>query len=577
MLRTLVACLFLFPLLVHAADITVEVSGVDDKARDNVLAFLSIQQYRDKKDLSETMIRRMHARAPAEIRRALMVFGYYQPEISARLDATPDGWQAHYAIEPGPPVRVNDISVKILADPQVQRMFEDIIQEPPLKRGERLNHGEYSRLKNALMNRATQRGFLQAEFRVQRLAVNTETLKADITLELEPGPRFYFGDITIHQEILDDDFVRRYLDFETGDPLNYEKLIGLQFALTDSEYYSTVQVEAQREQAGPDHFVPVEVNAVANERTRYNAGLGYGTDTGARITLGFQRRYVNTRGHRLAAEVRLSEVEDTYSMRYTIPLEDPARESFQLFAGTLRADRGDTESYRVVLGASRVRTLGDWEQTLYLRGEREDSRVPTGEFRTESLIPGASWLKTDADDLFYTRDGYKLYFDVHGSHPSLGSTTDYVQGRFLGKVIFPFGDRWRLLLRGEAGATTSSKASRLPVSQRFFAGGDYSVRGYDYNSLGPPDENDKVVGGQYLLTSSAEIEYRFADSWAVVAFTDAGNAMNDLNADLKRSVGIGLRWISPVGVVRVDLAHPLNADVNPPGGVELHISVGPDL
>lgn len=577
MLRALAIIALLSPALATAVEISVEVNGLEENLRNNALAFLSIHEYRDKEDLTEPMIRRLHSRAPDEIRRAMMGFGYYRPEIDGTLEKNSDGWRARYNVQAGPPVRVRDVKVNITGDENARRMFDDIIEERPLKSGDRLRHDQYEMFKNALLNRATNLGYLDATFKVQRLAVNTDELWADINLELDTERRYYFGDISIEQDILDEDFVRRFIDFEPGDPLNYDELLDLQYALTDTEYFVAVQVEAERYAAGDDRHVPVRIEADANERSRYTAGLGYGTDTGARITLGFDRRYVNRRGHKLSAKTHISELEDEFSVRYTIPLEEPARESFQLFAGTLRADRGDTESDRIVLGASRTRTLGDWEQTLYLRGEREDSTLPTETFRTESLIPGASWLKTSADNVFYPREGYKLFVDLHGSTPALGSSTEYLQFHAQGKRIFPFGEDWRLLLRAEAGATALDEASRLPVSQRFFAGGDYSVRGFDYNSLGPPDESGLVVGGQYVVTGSAEIEYRFAESWAVAAFTDAGNAMNELDTDLKRSVGLGIRWISPVGMVRVDIARPLNADIDPPNGVELHISVGPDL
>ncbi|HEX7047250.1 MAG TPA: autotransporter assembly complex family protein [Gammaproteobacteria bacterium] len=580
MRRALTILLMLMPLVVHAAEpveIQVEITGVDDARRENVLAFLDIHQYRDKEILTEAMIRRMHANAPEQIRHALMPFGFYDPEIDASLLRVDDTWQARYAIRPGTPVRLREIDARVDADAATRELFEDIIADPPVETGDILHHQDYEAFKNALMNRATQRGYLDANFSMSRLEVNTDTLRANIELVLQPGPRFYFGDVTIEQEILDDDFVRRYVDFQPGDPFNFDALLDLQYALNDSEYFSLVQVEALREQAGPERRVPVRVRAEANERTRYTAGIGYGTDTGPRISLGMQRRYVNRRGHRLGAQAQFSEIETRYSVRYAIPLENPADEFLQFFAGTIREERGDTESDRNVLGASRVRTLGDWEQTLYLRLEREDSILPDETFRTESLIPGASWMKTKADNLFYTRDGYKLYADVHGSGTALGSRTEYIQMHVQAERILPVGERWRVLLRAEAGTTLLGDTSRLPVSQRFFAGGDYSVRGYDYNSLAPRDDEGNVVGGQYFAAGSAEIEYRFAANWAVAGFVDVGNAMNDLDAELQRAYGVGVRWLSPVGVVRFDIAKPVDPLVEPGLDVEIHISVGPDL
>src|SRR5690606_1926361 len=98
-----------------------------------------------------------------------------------------------------------------------------------------------------------------------------------------------------------------------------------------------------------------------------------------------------------------------------------------------------------------------------------------------------------------------------------------------------------------------------------------------YNSLAPADADGNIVGGQYLATGSAEIEYRFAESWAVAAFVDTGNAMDDLDEKLERAYGVGLRWLSPVGVVRLDLARPVTTDTLPANDIEIHISVGPDL
>lgn len=559
------------------ADVIVEVEGVSGEQRDNVLAFLGIQQYRNRPDLGEAMVRRLHERAPKEISRALIPFGFYRAKVDARLEPTTTGWRARYVINRGPPVRIRSVDIRVTGDDKARSTFDDIIAVAPVTEGSVLRHADYENLKTALMNRATQRGYLDAEFGVQRLAVDTDSLAAAIDLELVPGPRYYFGELRIEQDILDDDFVRRFAAFSPGDPLDFGELLDLQYALTDSEYFKVVQVEALRDAAGEDRRVPVVVRGEANERTRYTAGIGYGTDTGPRISLGFQRRYVNRRGHRLSVQTQFSEVENTYFARYTIPLAEPASESFQLFGGTTRQERADTESDRLMFGASRVRTLGDWEQTLYLRAEREESILPDETFRTESLIPGASWMKISADNHFYTRDGYKLYADLHGSAPALGSRTEYAQLHVVTKRILPFGERWRVLLRAEAATTLLGDTSRLPVSQRFFAGGDQSVRGYDYNLLAPRDADGNVIGGQYLATGSAEIEYRFADSWAVAAFVDTGNAMDDLDARLQRAYGVGLRWLSPVGTVRLDLARPANVDTLPSNGFEIHISVGPDL
>jgi translocation and assembly module TamA len=172
----------------------------------------------------------------------------------------------------------------------------------------------------------------------------------------------------------------------------------------------------------------------------------------------------------------------------------------------------------------------------------------------------------------------------------LGSDTDFAQAWVSAKHINGFGplfgvvpllglSRARLLLRAEAGLTEYADFDELPASIRFFAGGDSSVRGYDYQSLGPTDDNGDVSGGPQLLVGSAEVDYRVWRKWAVAAFIDAGNAFylddtpsfGDIN--FARGVGVGLRWLSPLGPIRFDVAKAL--DVNQ--SVRFHLSMGPDL
>jgi translocation and assembly module TamA len=140
--------------------------------------------------------------------------------------------------------------------------------------------------------------------------------------------------------------------------------------------------------------------------------------------------------------------------------------------------------------------------------------------------------------------------------------------------VFPLGARGRLLLRGEAGVTEAANFADLPPSQRFFTGGDRTVRGYGFEELSPEDEFGNDIGGQYLLVGSVEADYLVWGNFGVAAFFDTGNAMNSTSGDLASGVGLGLRYRSPVGMIRIDFAHPLD---DPEQNFRLHITLGPDL
>jgi translocation and assembly module TamA len=164
---------------------------------------------------------------------------------------------------------------------------------------------------------------------------------------------------------------------------------------------------------------------------------------------------------------------------------------------------------------------------------------------------------------------------VRGAYEGLVSDATFVQLRADTKAIHRFGDSGRVTGRIQLGATLGDGAGDLPASIRFFAGGDNSVRGYKYKSLGPKDKNGDVVGGRHLLTGSIEYEHPIVgEDWWVGAFADAGNAFDSSEITLRAGYGLGIRWFSPVGRLRVDLAFP---DDTEDDEWRVHIGLGADL
>jgi translocation and assembly module TamA len=155
------------------------------------------------------------------------------------------------------------------------------------------------------------------------------------------------------------------------------------------------------------------------------------------------------------------------------------------------------------------------------------------------------------------------------------STLSFLQLRGSAKVVYGFLPGFRILARTEVGRTFSKEFHELPPGLRFFTGGDLSVRGFSYLALGPRDSLDNVIGGPALLVGSAEVDYRFMPRFALAAFTDAGNAMQRFSLNgLEYSVGAGIRFISPIGLVRLDGAFGISRKNRP---FRIHITMGPDL
>jgi len=568
--------------------IAVQVDGISGPLLKNVTAYLSVITYQDAPDLTESLVEHLHARAPDEIQRALQPYGYYDTQVDASLTPTADGWTAHYNVTLPPPVRIRHIDVVLSGAGRAEGIYDAFIQSLPYHVGDQLDQKAYENSKRKLQDLAGQRGFVDAKFTETRLAVNPQDHWADITLRFDTGPRFYFGGVTFVQDTMDPAFLQRYVAFKPGDPFDSSALLKLQYALNDSGYFGSVNVQAQRPLAGADQRIPIRIVLTDRPRSAYTLGAGYGTDTGPRATLGWTDRRLNDEGHVFSAQAQISHVMDTVLLAYTVPLTDPANDKFIYSLGNAhQTSLGSFTTYTTQFGLSRAIVRGPWTDNQYLliSHERDDvaavpatgntPAVPATSTNTTLVMPGFAIARLDSDDLVLPTRGYRASLDLHGASNALFSDTTFLQAHFISKLIVPLSDDTRLLLRGELGATAVKSFDELPATQRFFAGGDQSVRGFSYNSLGVRDAEGDNEGGKDLTVGSVEIDHFFGPIFGVDGFIDAGDANNSFTTSLEKGFGAGLRWRTPVGMVRIDVAHPVKRpDLD---RFRIHISLGPDL
>ena len=552
------------------AGLKVTVNGVEGSERDNVEARLSILAYADEDGEDEAEIRRLHRRAEGDIRGALEAYGYYSPRVRGRLTGAGRKWAAVYDVEAGDPTQLGTVRVELDGEGHEFPALTRAVADSELRPGRRLQHAQYEATKAALARAAFDNGFLDARFTTHVLRVDPAQRRADVDLRLATGPRYYFGEVEVAQEGLDPEFIRRYVPIRPGDFFEPAKLLQAQFVLSDLGYFATVEVQPHRERA-VDRRVPVTIATTPRPPRRYDIGLGYGTDTGARLTLGAEFRRLTDSGHRLRTDLRVSEIKNSIGADYRIPLGTRAGESLGFATGYTDEKVGDgySRAYDFTITLSRV--PGDWQRQLYLKHRYEQSFVPdTGLDSAKLVLPGLTLTRGELDNAIHARLGWSLFLDVHGGHEAIVSDVTFAQGRALLRGALPLGERARFLMRAEFGGSLIDEFRELPVSQRFFAGGDQSVRGYAYQSLGPSDSDGNIIGGEYLTTYSAEAEYRIWGNWGAAAFFDLGGADDDPNPPLSRGVGAGLRYRAPVGMLQLDLAHPLDGDER---GIRPHIGI----
>ena len=552
----------------------VEISGLDGEEKKNAMALLELDD--EPCDAPEWRVRRRFREADLEIRGALEVYGYYSPQIESALEFGESCWNARFDVTLGDPVRLRDITVTIDGPGGVPPEFKRLLEKSPLQVGEPLHHPTYETFKKRIADVAGRYGYFEADYLTHRIDVFPQEQAADITLEFRTGPRYRFGDVEFDQDVVRESLARRYINFSPGDPYDGRVIGELYEDLLISGYFDRVDVVTTPRPA-PDLDVPVKIVLTPGKARTYTAGVGFGTDTGVKVRAGFEHRRLNRKGHQFEANASYSDVIQEIGVAYRLPLRNP-RDEWLNFDLAYRGEDTDTSvSDRVKFGVKRFKRRGkNWLETQFLDLTWEDYTVGLDSDEVILPIPGLSWTRVSSEGPPRPLRGQRLTFKVSGSAEVIGADVNFLQGDALARFIWPAWSGARLLVRAELGATLNDDVSLLPASVRYFAGGDTSIRGYDFRTLGPTDEFGIVTGGRHQLIGSLEIDQTVFGNWAVAAFIDGGNAFNDFdNIDPKFGAGAGIRWFSPLGPIRVDIGVPLDSDA--PDDYRLHISLGPDL
>ena len=561
-----------------AMNVEVRVEGLEGEWEANVLALLAIYQERDEKQLTEPQLQALHRRAPQQIRDALAPFGLYRVEVVDSLTPPTGGqgsWVALYKVTPGDPIKIGSVDYRITGEGADDPKFPE---EFPMKVGDVLLHSDYEKAKEAVLSVAAQGGYIQYDLADHRVLIDPVAYTAHIYLHLETGPRFYIGEVTFKQDLLADDYLRRFVRIKPGSVYDPDRLLGLQSKLLGMEYFDKVEIVPQLDEAGDDHTVPIEVIATPEKANKYRVGVGYATDVGPRFSMDYRRRYLGPYGHKFRADLSISQAIQQVSAEYRIPAGNPVRDYYFIRPEYNVYDTDSSQgtlakveaAYSVVVSKGLRRTIGiDYRYEDY-------SVSSTDEGITSELVPYISWAKTSADDPIYATDGYRFKASIQGAVEGLVSNASYLRGLISGKYIKAFGSDYRFITRGDLGAIWADNVLDLPASRRFYAGGDNSIRGWGFDALGPnePVTND-TVGGRFLAVGSLELERRIYGDWSAVVFTDFGNAFDpDYEQEFEVSVGTGVHWRTPVGQVRVEVAYAATKD---PAGFRLHLILGPDL
>lgn len=507
---------------------------------------------------------------------ALSALGYYAARVDLSTRTANGDTVITAQVTPNDPVLIEEIELTLEGPASEDPAYLRILDELPIAEGDVFVSGRYEATKATLLDQAQDLGYFDFRFTTSEVRVSRRQLTADIRLTASTGPRFTFGDILFQQDAFSRTFLQRWVPFEPGEPYEASLIGELTQNFQNSGYFQSVRVIPQQDRRYGTE-VPIRVDLVTKDDNQVAIGIGYSTDIKARAKLTWGKPLINRRGHSADAQLGVSSDRQNISFAYRIPRSNqPLFNYWGIEYGVLNDTLGDTDSFLSTLNFQRVsRTSRQWIESLFVRWERERFTASGVEETTDLVLPGFSYQRSRSIGSPFPSRGQAISLQVMAGSRRILSTIDFFKAVTSLRYLRAVSDRNTLIGSVQYGFIQSNDYPRVPVSQRFFAGGDRSVRGYSYQDISPKNPAGEAVGGRYLEVVSLEYNYRFLDRWSAAVFSDAGRAFNSFTDSYRVGAGVGIRWQSPVGPFRIDIATPIDDDET--SGFRIHLSLGPDL
>ncbi|MCQ8883791.1 autotransporter assembly complex protein TamA [Pseudoalteromonas shioyasakiensis] len=544
-----------------------KIQGISGELEGNVELY--IKQLVDEKN-SKALKR--HAKSQVEM--SLKALGYYKPTIKISFDNAEQLLIVN--VERGPVTRVADIKVTITGSGKDDAEFMSVVNSIKIKQGDFLNHGKYEAARKRIESQLLELGYFDAKWHEHKLAVSLKNNNARVIFNVDTGPRYQFGDITIGSETPAEKYIRSLAEFKQGQPYKATEVSDYNLALSSTPYFASVRVYADIAKR-KNNQVPINVDVLHKPANSFEVGGGYSTDLGPKVRFKWTKPWITEDGHYLESNLNVSERQQDISLGYTVPVDDPNDDLWRFSLGYKLEDELTNDLYsRIFTGQLQRQWLtdDDWVRTAFLRRDYETYRIGDEEQSAKMLMPGISYAKKDTEGGTTPYKGYQWMMSAEFGLKDMMSSTNILRLQLQNAWLTTFADRHMLFLRANLGAMLVDNINEVPLSLRFYAGGDQSVRGFAYESISPEDEKGRLIGGKYLMSGTVEYNYQFAEHWRAALFVDSGTATNDFTDRVEVGAGFGFRYLTPVGPVRIDHAWGLTKESK---STRLSITIGPEI
>lgn len=578
------------PTLDYTAELRYDVvlqglEGVADEQFRDRFKELSVLKEGEGKPANAAQINRRVREDVELLQQLLRAKGYYDARVNGNISPPAEGKQLQVVLEcvPGQQYTLDDVSLPGLEKATENR--ETLLKSFPVESGDPVDADRITTGRLGLTVALGENGYPFAKVDEPVVRIDHEERKGDLSLPVEPNGYRRFGRIHVREgDIFSARHVQRIARFDPGDPYKSSEVTDLRRALIATGLVSTVALEPK--DTGDGHTVDLAV-ALDRAPPRTVAGeLGYGTGEGFRVEASWQHRNffppegaMTFRGVAGTQEQSLSAVYRRNNFRKRDQVLNG-----QISASNINRDAYDAKTFQISGSLEQQTNLifqKKWTWSVgaeLVASEERDTVGPLATSRRRTFFIGALPLSLNYDgsnDLLDPSKGFRLGMRVSPELSFQSGTFGYVRAQLDGSIYQPVGGRVVLAGRARAGAILGASRDQIAPSRRFYAGGGGSVRGYGYQDIGPRDANDDPIGGKSLMEFSVEARIRFGD-FGIVPFVDAGNISTDYLPDLKDlqvGAGIGVRYYSSFGPIRVDVGTPLNPRSGDPK-VAVYVSLG---
>jgi translocation and assembly module TamA len=533
---------------------------------------LNIVRWQHDPEMSAELLERLVDEAVREARQAVATEGYFSAEVLASIDRSRQPWRVDLQVEPGPRTRIAAIDVRFTGpaadDPDARAVLQRIRRSWSLRRDEPFRQRAWDEAKEEAVRQMAAWRYAAAQVARSEALIDPKAQTAALMVEIESGPPFQFGPIeVVGARRYPEQLVRNLSPVNAGEVFDREKLLIYQRRLHETGYYVSAQVDVDSDPLLAA-AAPVRVAVIEGNSQNVEAGIGYSTDTGARFELRYGNVDVFDSAWRFRSGLRL----DQKLQNLTLELDSPPRSdgSWNNFFSRFRQANIQNESTsEFAVGFTHNWGLERIPSAFIASAHVEEQRVAGSVTdQRHAIYFGYRPTFRRTDDPVSPRSGYLGTVEVGGA-PGALATRQFIRVVGSLSVFLPLGRRDDLLLRSQVGAVLADARDGIPSSFLFRTGGDQTVRGYAFESIGV-QQGEAIVGGRFLAVGSVEYTRWIGESWGLAAFVDAGDAWDERTVPKAAwGYGIGARFRTPIGPIRADLALGERTGV-----VRLHLSAG---